>query len=99
MGVPSVDWEAESYPAYADFAALPFFVAFFLAVRFLLDRFPFEVVTLYNGLSPPAPLSFELFFGCRTPPDHFVTNLPITLLHLSACPLLIVQINLKKYYL
>jgi hypothetical protein len=45
MGVPSIDWEAESYPAHADFAVLPFFVAFFLAVRFLLDRFVFEVVT------------------------------------------------------
>ncbi|XP_051181649.1 ASC1-like protein 2 [Lolium perenne] len=42
MGVPSIDWEAESYPAHADFAVLPFFVAFFLAVRFLLDRFVFE---------------------------------------------------------
>jgi ceramide synthetase len=43
MGVPSIDWEAESYPAHADFAVLPCFVAFFLAVRFLLDRFVFEV--------------------------------------------------------
>ncbi|KAG8072230.1 hypothetical protein GUJ93_ZPchr0006g41748 [Zizania palustris] len=42
MGIPQVDWEAESYPAYRDFAAIPFFVAFFLAVRFLLDRFIFE---------------------------------------------------------
>lgn len=42
MGIPPIDWEAESYPAHADFAALPFFVAFFLAARFLLDRFAFE---------------------------------------------------------
>ncbi|KAE8811931.1 ASC1-like protein 2 [Hordeum vulgare] len=42
MGVPPIDWEAESHPAYADFAALPFFAAFFLSVRFLLDRFAFE---------------------------------------------------------
>ncbi|KAG8093758.1 hypothetical protein GUJ93_ZPchr0012g22028 [Zizania palustris] len=28
-----------SYPVYRDFAAIPFFVAFFLVVRFHLDRF------------------------------------------------------------
>ncbi|XP_062222124.1 ASC1-like protein 2 [Phragmites australis] len=37
ISVPPIDWEAESYPAYADFAAIPFFVVFFLAVRSLLD--------------------------------------------------------------
>uniref|UniRef100_A0ACD5YKJ9 Uncharacterized protein n=1 Tax=Avena sativa TaxID=4498 RepID=A0ACD5YKJ9_AVESA len=42
MGISPIDWEAESYPAYADFAAVPFFAAFFLSVRFLLDRFAFE---------------------------------------------------------
>jgi ceramide synthetase len=44
--VPLVDWEEESYPAYPDFAAIPFFAVFFLAARFLLDRFVFEVVSL-----------------------------------------------------
>ncbi|KAF0893950.1 hypothetical protein E2562_033369 [Oryza meyeriana var. granulata] len=39
-----VDWEAESYPGYGDFAVLPFLVAFFPAVRFLLDRFVFEAL-------------------------------------------------------
>ncbi|GJN34135.1 hypothetical protein PR202_gb22777 [Eleusine coracana subsp. coracana] len=41
-----VDWEAEAYPAYGDFAVLPFLVAFFPAVRFLLDRLVFEVILL-----------------------------------------------------
>lgn len=39
----SVDWEAESYPDYVDFLGLPFMVMFFPIVRFLLDRFIFEV--------------------------------------------------------
>jgi hypothetical protein len=39
----SVDWEAESYPAYGDYVVLPILVAFFPALRFLLDRFVFEV--------------------------------------------------------
>ncbi|XP_078439298.1 ASC1-like protein [Wolffia australiana] len=34
----------ESYPAYKDFAFLPFLVAFFPTVRFLLDRFVFELI-------------------------------------------------------
>ncbi|KAI6676944.1 hypothetical protein NL676_037740 [Syzygium grande] len=38
----SVEWERESYPAYADFALLPFFALFFPSVRFFLDRFVFE---------------------------------------------------------
>ncbi|KAG1327496.1 ASC1-like protein 1 [Cocos nucifera] len=38
----AVDLEQESYPAYEDFVALPFFVLFFLTVRFFLDRFVFE---------------------------------------------------------
>ncbi|XP_006647833.1 ASC1-like protein 2 [Oryza brachyantha] len=42
MGIPQVDWEAESYPAYSDFAAIPFFAVFFFVVRYLLDRFVFE---------------------------------------------------------
>uniref|UniRef100_A0A0D9VKI8 TLC domain-containing protein n=1 Tax=Leersia perrieri TaxID=77586 RepID=A0A0D9VKI8_9ORYZ len=42
MGIPPVDWDAESYPANSDFAAIPFFAAFFFAVRYLLDRFVFE---------------------------------------------------------
>nr|CAB3447802.1 unnamed protein product [Digitaria exilis] len=41
--LPPIDWEAESYPGYPDFAAIPFFVVFFLAVRFVLDHFVFEV--------------------------------------------------------
>ncbi|KAJ6807006.1 ASC1-like protein 1 [Iris pallida] len=40
----SINWEEESYPAYGDFAALPFLVLFFPTVRFLLDRFLFEKV-------------------------------------------------------
>jgi hypothetical protein len=38
-----IDWERESYPAYEDFTALPFLVIFFPTVRFVLDRFVFEV--------------------------------------------------------
>lgn len=38
-----IDWEQEAYPAYQDFAALPFFALLFLVVRFFLDRFVFEV--------------------------------------------------------
>lgn len=41
--VGSIDWEQESYPSYGDFAVLPLFVLFFPAIRFLLDRFVFEV--------------------------------------------------------
>jgi hypothetical protein len=39
----AVDWEREAYPAYDDFLALPVFVLFFPTVRYLLDRFVFEV--------------------------------------------------------
>ncbi|RWW25838.1 hypothetical protein GW17_00009809 [Ensete ventricosum] len=39
----SMSWEQESYPAYEDFLALPFFVLFFPTIRFFLDRFVFEV--------------------------------------------------------
>ncbi|KAK8967730.1 hypothetical protein KSP40_PGU013983 [Platanthera guangdongensis] len=38
----SLDWEKESFPAYEDFVALPFFVLFFPTARFFLDRFVFE---------------------------------------------------------
>ncbi|XP_020114736.1 ASC1-like protein 1 [Ananas comosus] len=38
----SIDWEREAYPAYEDFVSLPFFVLFFLAIRFFLDRYVFE---------------------------------------------------------
>lgn len=38
----SLNWENESYPAYEDFAAVPFFVLFFPTARFFLDRFVFE---------------------------------------------------------
>ncbi|XP_028761860.1 LAG1 longevity assurance homolog 3-like [Neltuma alba] len=40
----SVDWHHESYPAYEDFAILPFFVLLFPSVRFFLDRFVLEKV-------------------------------------------------------
>ena len=39
----SMTWEQESYPAYADFLALPVFAMFFPTVRFFLDKFVFEV--------------------------------------------------------
>ncbi|KAF8688741.1 hypothetical protein HU200_042220 [Digitaria exilis] len=39
-----VDWEVEAYPTYGDFAVLPLLVAFFPAVRYLLDRLVFEVL-------------------------------------------------------
>ncbi|KAI3467184.1 hypothetical protein Pfo_023847 [Paulownia fortunei] len=42
--VSSLDWEQESYPQYEDFIVFPFFVLFFLTVRFFLDRFVFEKV-------------------------------------------------------
>lgn len=48
-----LDWEYESYPSYEDFAVLPLFAVFFPTVRFLLDRFVFEVIFLliFVGLS------------------------------------------------
>ena len=45
-----VDWDAESYPVYGDYAVLPILVAFFPALRFLLDRFVFEVNCLAASL-------------------------------------------------
>uniref|UniRef100_A0A452XNL0 TLC domain-containing protein n=1 Tax=Aegilops tauschii subsp. strangulata TaxID=200361 RepID=A0A452XNL0_AEGTS len=39
-----VDWEAETYPEYGDYALLPLLVAFFPALRFVLDQFIFEVL-------------------------------------------------------
>ncbi|XP_057464804.1 ceramide synthase 1 LOH3-like [Actinidia eriantha] len=36
------DWESESDPMYKDFVVLPFFIIFFPAFRFLLDRYVFE---------------------------------------------------------
>ncbi|WOK94120.1 ASC1-like protein 1 [Canna indica] len=39
-----MNWEQESYPAYEDFVALPFFALFFPTVRFFLDRFVFEIL-------------------------------------------------------
>ncbi|KAI4990855.1 hypothetical protein ZWY2020_039226 [Hordeum vulgare] len=41
---PPVDWEAESYPEYGDYAVLPLLVAFFPALRLLLNQFIFEVL-------------------------------------------------------
>ncbi|XP_064954906.1 ASC1-like protein 1 [Musa acuminata AAA Group] len=46
----SMTWEQESYPAYADFLALPVFAMFFPTVRFFLDKFVFE--TLATWLIP-----------------------------------------------
>ncbi|CAA6672476.1 unnamed protein product [Spirodela intermedia] len=43
--IASINWEDESYPAYEDFAVLPFLVVFFPTVRFLLGRFVFEGIT------------------------------------------------------
>lgn len=40
--VKSVNWEQESYPAYEDFAVLPFFALYFPSVRFFLEKFVFE---------------------------------------------------------
>jgi hypothetical protein len=54
-----VDWDAEAYPAYGDFAVLPFLVAFFPAVRFLLDRLVFEVILMVTAARP--------FLGSETP--------------------------------
>ena len=42
-----VDWEAEAYPEYGDFAVLPLLVAFFPTSRFLLDQFAFEVTCCF----------------------------------------------------
>lgn len=39
---PTLNWENESYPAYKDFVAVPFFAVLFPTVRFFLDRFVFE---------------------------------------------------------
>nr|XP_016515306.1 PREDICTED: ASC1-like protein [Nicotiana tabacum] len=46
-----LNWEYESYPAYEDFAVLPLFAFFFPTVRFLLDRFVFEVTFLCGFVS------------------------------------------------
>jgi hypothetical protein len=54
-----VDWEAEAYPACGDFAVLPFLVAFFPAVRFLLGRLVFEVILMVTAAQP--------FFGSEKP--------------------------------
>ncbi|XP_078431548.1 LAG1 longevity assurance-like protein [Wolffia australiana] len=43
--IASINWEEESYSAFQDFVCLPFFLVFFPAVRFLLDRFVFEGIT------------------------------------------------------
>ncbi|CAA6670661.1 unnamed protein product [Spirodela intermedia] len=42
--IATLDWQQESYPAYRDFAVLPFLVVFFPTVRFLLDVSIFELV-------------------------------------------------------
>lgn len=53
-----LDLEQESYPAYEDFVALPFFVFFFPTVRFFLDRFVIEV------RDSNFPLLGFICFGC-----------------------------------
>ncbi|XP_074583701.1 ASC1-like protein 1 [Curcuma longa] len=45
-GFRSSSWEQESYPAYEDFLALPFFVLFFPTIRFFLDRFVLETLAV-----------------------------------------------------
>lgn len=42
--IATLNWQQESYPAYRDFAVLPFLVAFFPTVRFLMDVYIFEVI-------------------------------------------------------
>ncbi|THU67545.1 hypothetical protein C4D60_Mb05t25780 [Musa balbisiana] len=42
----SMSWEQESYPAYEDFLALPFFALFFPTIRFFLDRFVFKKLAM-----------------------------------------------------
>lgn len=37
------DWQQESYPVFQDFSVLPFIALFFPSLRFILDRFLFEV--------------------------------------------------------
>ncbi|KAJ7299126.1 hypothetical protein O6H91_Y300800 [Diphasiastrum complanatum] len=45
MGIEWPDWEAESYPTLEDLAIMaPVFAALFPTIRFLLDRFCFEIV-------------------------------------------------------
>ncbi|RRT44421.1 hypothetical protein B296_00054120 [Ensete ventricosum] len=56
----SIDWERESYPAYEDFWAMPFFALLFPAVRLFLDRVVFEVS--YSRL---APLPLSCILPCR----------------------------------
>jgi hypothetical protein len=41
-----VGWEAEACPVYGDFAMLPFLIAIFPVIRFLLDRLIFEVILM-----------------------------------------------------
>lgn len=56
MAAPAVvDRERESYPAYGDFLALPFFVLLFPAARFLLDRLVFEVLQNVQSTSAAFP--------------------------------------------
>ncbi|KAK8493524.1 hypothetical protein V6N13_029565 [Hibiscus sabdariffa] len=42
--IKSIDWEAEAYPAFEDFIAIPFFALFFPSLRLLFDRLVFERV-------------------------------------------------------
>ncbi|GAY59634.1 hypothetical protein CUMW_196010 [Citrus unshiu] len=42
-----INWEYESFPEAKDVVALPFFAAFFAAVRLFLDRFLFEGLYMY----------------------------------------------------
>ncbi|KAM7471200.1 hypothetical protein LguiA_009383 [Lonicera macranthoides] len=58
----SVNWDSESNPLYQDFAVLPFFVFFFLLIRFVLDRFFFE------------KLGRQLIYGKGIATKDFETN-------------------------
>lgn len=59
----SIGWEEESFPLYADFVVLPFFAFLFLSVRFLLDRFVFEVLPLWRTLC--CAIWVVVFFGSK----------------------------------
>lgn len=54
------DWDQESYPASSDFWVLIFFAPFFLFLRFILDRFIFEVTLLVSVCFPPLTIRYDL---------------------------------------
>lgn len=60
--IKSIDWEQESYPAYEDFILLPFFLILFPSVRFLLERFVFEVLFFFNSFI----IMLVIYYYCLT---------------------------------